>query len=548
MCMIKLKRSVILKHIRNITLVFFMMLILVIMVSCKEDDGSGHIFKMNIESNPKNLDAQMATDRESIMIITNMMEGLVKKKSSGAIIPAAAESFEMSEDGLTYTFYLKKNQKWDTLSDFTDEVTADDFVFAFQRIFDKDTKSPYLNDYLCIKNGSAVANDIMSVNHLGVKALDDYTVEFTLEYPYYNFLDLLTQTAAMPCSREFFEFTKGKYGMSAEATASNGAFYLKEWNYDPYWDNNYIIMRRNKNYSENKYVYPYSLNFFITSDNTIDNTSFSESNVDCYVADEYNKKIFEQSNYSAHQTKTIGLLFNVNAEYVSDYEVREALVKALNRDSYIHELPENLFTAYGIIPGGVTIQGKSYRDLSPDKLLSFYDVNSPSLWQNVLEKSGIVSVDNLKITVSDSFESSELIYNITDQWRENLLLMSSVEVVSETEYEAKLAENNFSVALIEIGAENNSVTDFFDYFNNGKYSEADKNISLAAEIKSLSMAKNLSDAVEKYSYIEKEILNQFVFVPLFYKDEYFVTDMSVSDIVYHPFVSSVDFSEAKYYK
>lgn len=535
------------KHIRNIALVFFMMTAIVLMVSCKEDDGSGHTFKINIENNPKNLDAQMATDSESIMIITNMMEGLMKKDASGAIVPAAAESFEMSEDGLKYTFYLKQNQKWDTLADFTDEVTADDFVFAFQRIFDKDTKSPYSDDYLCIKNASAVANDIMSENHLGVKALDDYTVEFTLEYPYYDFLNLLTKTAAMPCNREFFEFTKGKYGMSAEATASNGAFYLKEWNYDPYWDNNYIIMRRNKNYSENKYVYPYSLNFFITGDKTIDSTSFSESAVDCYVADEYNRKIFEQSNYSEYQTKTVGLLFNTNAEFVDNYTIREALVKNINRDSYIHELPENLFTAYGIIPGDVMLQGKKYRDLSPDKLLSLYDVNASSLWLNTLEQAGIASVDNLKITVSDSFSGSELIYNISDQWRENLLLMSSVEVVSETEYEAKLAEKNFSVAVIEIGAENNSVMDFFQLFSNGEYAESYSNTNLDSAIKSASLATNLSYAVEKYSAIEKEILNQFVFVPLFYKSEYFVTDISASDIVYHPFVSSVDFSEAKYY-
>ena len=218
------------KHIRNIALVFFIMLFIFSVSSCKEEDGSGHIFKMNIENNPKNLDAQMATDKESIMIITNMMEGLMKRQSSGAIVPAAAESFEMSEDGLVYTFYLKKNLKWDTAADFTADVTADDFVFAFQRIFDKGTKSPYKNDYLCIKNASKVANDIVGLNQLGVKAIDEYTIEFTLEYPYFDFLTLLTKTAAFPCNREFFEFTKGKYGMSAEATASNGAFYLKEWN------------------------------------------------------------------------------------------------------------------------------------------------------------------------------------------------------------------------------------------------------------------------------------------------------------------------------
>lgn len=547
MCVIKFKRSVTLKHIRNIALVFFMIIAMVCMTACKEDDGSGHIFKINIENNPKNLDAQMATDSESIMIISNMMEGLMKRQPSGAIVPAAAERFEMSEDGLTYTFYLKQNQQWDTVADFSAEVTADDFVFAFQRIFDKATKSPYRNDYLCIKNSSAVANDIVSINRLGVKAIDDYTVEFTLEYPYFDFLTLLTKTAAMPCNREFFELTQGKYGMSAEATASNGAFYLKEWNYDPYWDNNYIIMRRNTFYSETQYVYPYSLNFFITGDRTTDSLSFSEGDIDCYSTDKYEKKIFEKSNCSAYQTKTVGLLFNTNAEYVDNIEIREALVKTINRTAYIHELPENLSTAYGIIPGEVMLQGKSYRDISPDELLSLYDVNSASLWQNALEKSGIVSVDNLKITVPDSFCSNELIYNITDQWREKLLLMSSVEIVSETEYESKLADNNFSIALVELSAGDNSVFDFFQYFTNGEYSQVYSDTTLSADVVAALKSNNLSDAVEQYSDIEELILNGYVFVPLFYKNEYFVSDVAATDIIYHPFVSSSDFSEAKYY-
>ena len=534
------------KRIQNIALVFFMMITILMLCSCKEDDGSGYIYKMNLQNNPKNLDAQMATDKESVMIITNMMEGLMKVQASGAIVPAAAESFEMSEDGLTYTFYLKQNQKWDTLADFTAEVTADDFVFAFQRIFDKATNSPYTNDYLCIKNASAIVNGAMDASSLGVKATDKYTVEFTLEYPYYDFLSLLTKSAAMPCNREFFEFTKGKYGMSAEATASNGAFYLKEWNYDPYWDNNYIIMRRNKAFSETQYVYPYSLNFFIKGDND-DGLSFSEGDVDCYIADEYDSKIFENSNYTPYQTKTVGLLFNTNDENLRNYEIREALAKSINREAYAHELSENLSTAYGIIPGSISVQGKSYRDLSPDKLLSLYDVNSVELWENALNKYGKTSVDNLKITVSDSFYESELVYNISDQWRENLLLYSTVELVSEMEYEAKLEDNSFSIALVELSAEENSVFEFFDYFSEGEFSGVYRSTSLNNDIKNAGTSASLSEATDRYSDIEKTILSEYVFVPLFYKNEYFVTDKSSTDSIYYPFSSTVLFAEAKYF-
>ena len=518
------------------------------MTSCTEDDGSGYIFKMNLENNPKNLDAQMATDRESIMIITNMMEGLMKTQPSGAIVPAAAESFEMSDDGLKYTFYLKQNQQWDTLADFTAEVTADDFVFAFQRLFDKETNSPHSEDYLCIKNSIAVLNGATNISELGVKALDKYTVEFTLEYPYYDFLNLLTKSSAMPCNREFFEYTQGKYGMSAEATASNGAFYLKEWNYDPYWDNNYIIMRRNKSYSENHYVYPYSLNFFITGDKSIDSTSFSENDVDCYVAENFDEKILKKSKYNTYQTKTVGLLFNTDAENVNNYEIREVLAKSINRETYEHELSKNLSSAYGIIPGGITLQGKYYRDLSPDKLLSVYDINSSALWQNVLNKTGKVSIDNLKITISDSFKEHELIYNITDQWRENLLFSCGIEVVSEKEYETKISEKSFSIALVELCAEENSLLNFFDYFSKGEYSETYMNTSLNAEIDKACRSVSLSEAVENYSNVEKQILNQYVFIPLFYKNEYFVYDNTSADIVYYPFISTAEFTDAKYFE
>ena len=104
----KFKGSIALKsiRIRNIAFLFLFLFVTSFLTSCKEDDGSGHIFKMNIENNPQNLDPQMAVDSESIMVITNMMEGLMKTDASGAIVPAAAESFAMSEDGLTYTFYL----------------------------------------------------------------------------------------------------------------------------------------------------------------------------------------------------------------------------------------------------------------------------------------------------------------------------------------------------------------------------------------------------------------------------------------------------------
>lgn len=533
-------------RIRNIAFLFLFIWITVLLPSCKEDDGSGHIFKMNIENNPQNLDPQMAEDDESVMIITNMMEGLMKTDASGAIVPAAAESFSMSEDGMTYTFYLRQDRMWESLlEDFSEPVTADDFVFAFQRIFDEKTESPYSKDFSCIKNSAAVLNGTKSKTELGVKAIDEYTVEFSLEYPYYNFLSLLSETPAMPCCRTFFEMTKGKYGMAADACASNGAFYLKEWNYDPYWDNNYLIMRRNVSYSETNYVYPYSVNFFITRNSSADAENFSAGDISCFVTDKYDEKLFSGSNYAESSVKTAGLLINSEGEYFRNKRLREALAKSINRDSYSHLISEQFTEAYGIIPGGIKVQGKSYRDMSPDRLLSVYDVNSAQIWEEALRSAGIESIDGVKITVSESFTASEAIYDITDRWRSELLFNCGVEMVSQTEYESKIGSLDFDIALVEIRADKNSPQDFL-----GKFCGNDLftgNAKLAADINGLNRSVSLSDGAEQIKAVESEILSSYLFIPVCYENEYLVSDLKSDDLIYYPFSSTVSFGEAKYF-
>ncbi len=533
-------------HIRGIAFFLCALIFCTLLPSCKEDDGSGYIFKMNIENNPKNLDPQMAADTESMMVITNMMEGLMKNDAAGAIVPAAAESFEMSEDGLTYTFYLRRDRQWESvLEDFSAPVTADDFVFAFQRIFDTETASPYSDDFMCIKNGAAVLRGTMASSELGVRAVDEYTVEFSLEYPYYDFLSLLTKTAAMPCCREFFELTKGRYGMAADASASNGAFYLKEWNFDPYWDDNYLIMRRNKSYSESSYVYPYSINFFITGDSSLDSETFSNGDIQCFISDEYDEKLFAESGYVGREVKTAGLLINTDSEYLSDKRFREALAKSVNRDSYSHKLSEQFTAAYGIIPSGITVQGKSYRDLSPDRSLSVYDAGSSEIWENALKAKRISSVDGVKITVSENFLGYEAVYDIADRWRNELLFNCGVETVSQTEYDAKISGGDFSIALVEIGTNKNSPEDFLGNFCGNELLCG--NAGLASDIYGLKKVGSLYEGVEQIGEIEEEIIGEYIFIPVCYEREYLVYDENAAELVYYPFTSTVWFGNAKFY-
>lgn len=533
----------------NILITAVMILnVLTIFTGCEEDDGSGHTFKYNLSSNPQNLDPQLASDESSIMVIENIMSGLVKKGSDGSIQPDVAKSYTISDDGLVYTFELKDDIYWESAADYTGKLTAEDFVFAFQRIYDsKALFSPYINDFLCIKNAEAVSKGSLSKDKLGVTATSDDTLQIELEYPSFDFLEKLTLTGAKPCSKAFFEFTKGRYGLSAETTASNGAFYLKEWNYDPYWDNNYMILRRNKSNSENYFTYPYSLNFFIKSGTDTNMSEFTAGDIDCTVVSNYDKKAFVKNQYESYATKTYGLIFNTNSKYLASKSIIEALSSSFVR---VESQNPDYVSGSGIIPAGISVAGRKYRELVSDEGLNLYDKGKAlSLWNSELKANNYVSIDGLKITVPESFEEPTLISGITEQWQQNLEFYCGVEVVSENEYQLKLSNGTYDIALVEIQSESGTASGFFDYFSsNNDLITPNTRYAVAGAVAQISKAENLGKATELYTNAEQTIIDSYEFIPICYGNEYFIYPDNVTDLIYDPITHSIDFSEAKYFR
>ena len=533
----------------NILITAVMILnILAIFTGCEEDDGSGHTFKYNLSSNPQNLDPQLASDESSIMVIENIMSGLVKKSSDGSIQPDAAKSYTISDDGLVYTFELKDDIYWESAADYTEKLTAEDFVFAFQRIYDSEALfSPYIDDFLCIKNAESVSKGNLSKDKLGVTVTSDNTLQIELEYPCFDFLEKLTLTGAKPCSKAFFEFTKGRYGLSAETTASNGAFYLKEWNYDPYWDNNYMILRRNKSNSENYFTYPYSLNFFIKKGTDSNMSDFLAGDIDCTVVSNYDKKVFAKNRYESYATKTYGLIFNTNSKYLASKSIREALSTSFVRGE--SQNPDYV-SGCGIIPSGVSVAGRKYRELVSDENFNLYDKEKAlTLWNNELKANNLVSIDGLKITVPESFGETALISSVTEQWQQNLEFYCGVEVVSENEYQLKLSNGNYDIALVEIQSESGTAGGFLDCFSsNNDLITPNTRYAVAGAAAQISKAENLSKATELYTNAEQIIIDSYEFIPICYGNEYFIFPDNVTDLNYDPITHSVDFGEAKYFE
>lgn len=188
-------------------------------------ESSGKVLKVHIETEVASLDPQIATDGTSFEVIADFTDGLYQMDGNGAPVPALAADTKVSEDGLTYTFKIRDDAFWSN----GDPVTADDFVFGWQRAADPKVASEYafiITDVAQIKNGAAVNKGEKPVEELGVKAIDDKTLEVTLETPVTFFTSLLYFPTFYPINRAFFEKCGDTYATSPETVLSNGAFVL----------------------------------------------------------------------------------------------------------------------------------------------------------------------------------------------------------------------------------------------------------------------------------------------------------------------------------
>ncbi len=196
---------------------------------CGTAVAEGSVLNVMVEVEVASLDPQLATDGTSFEVIADFTDGLMQMDAEGGAAPAIAESYEVSEDGLTYTFILREDANWSNGT----PVTADDFVFGWQRAADPAVASEYsymMSDIGQIKNGAAVIAGEADVTELGVTAIDDKTLQVELEVPVSYFLSLMYFPTFYPMNREFYEgLEDGTYGTSADTVLANGAFILSEY-------------------------------------------------------------------------------------------------------------------------------------------------------------------------------------------------------------------------------------------------------------------------------------------------------------------------------
>lgn len=523
--------------------------------SDSKGDGSGHMYNAALLNNPQSLDPQFACDESSETVISNLYSRLMKLDSSGNPVCSNAESYEISPDGLTYTFRLRSDNCW--FFDYNDDdkideaecfpVTAHDYVFAFRRILDPEMCSPFADEFSCIKGGSAIINGSAPADSAGVTAADSTTLVIELEYPSADFLTLLASNAASPCNEDFFLSTKGRYGLDDKSVMSNGAFFVRQWFYDPYGSNNILYMKKNSaNSYEADEILPSFLSFTIEKNEADIKKLFKDGGIDCITT--LNAKAYNKKKYTvdAYRSLTLGIVFNPDSTVFSNENLRKSLAYSIDYNELSQALDSDAEAARGIIPPAVSLLGRSYRELSSDRLMNrFSEEEAKSCYSSAKSELNTESFDSVKLLVCTDTVDSGCLHVITQRWQDILGLYIGIEEVTAAEFDSRIENGEYQLALYPVRGLYNSGVSVLEQFTENPLIKVSGEAEQA--INSLRKCPDSSELVELFADAEKKILSQYSFIPVFYKNTYLVAGNANENIGYDAFSGAVDFRYAKNY-
>ncbi len=530
-------------------LVSLFLAIVAVISLCACGGDSSDVLILPIESDPMCLDPQVADSKEAKLMIANCFEGLVRLDKDYKIIPGVAESWEISKDGLTYTFNLRKDTHWKLLNSFEDvlpegykdtyrtQVIAADFVYGISRALDPATQAGDAEKLFSIKNASAVNSGKQPTSALGITAKDDLTLVITLERADPDFLRILTLPVAMPCHEDFFKATHAKYCLDLKYTFCNGPFYLSRWAED-----NTLSMYKNDEYKGNVKVNPDELYFYVNTEETSVVKKIRQRTYDCAFISEAAKNELSDSdkisNYSIQNT-VYGLCFNCTDSVLSNEDMRRALAM-VTKTAELTANYDNSFTK-GIVPDCVRYGENSYREAAGNVSgIAYNEQQALTLWKKGLKKLGISTAE---VIVTCTEENAHLMQQTVQNWQRvfSTSILAKVEVKTADQISTMIYNTSYQVLYHKISTDSSTVTDTLKKFTSDSSSNffgfADKNYDsiVNSVISAYSGAAKLSGCISA----EKYILDKAVFLPMLGGSSYAVVNKGVDGLYFSPAFESV---------
>ncbi|WP_223700688.1 peptide ABC transporter substrate-binding protein [Sutcliffiella deserti] len=365
------------------------------------------------------MDTVKGTDAVAFNVMNNVFEGLYRLGENDEVVEGVATGHEVSEDGMTYTFTLREDAVWSN----GDPVTAENFVYGWHRAVDPEVGSEY-GPYMMngkILNATQVSAGELPLEELGVKALDEHTLEITLEQPVAYFESLMTFPTFFPQHQGFVEEQGDQYALESDTLIYNGPFVLDNWEHEVGWK-----MKKNPDYWDAETVQLDEVNVKVVKEVSTGVNLYTANEIDISpgLTSEFVELYKEDPNVISYLEPTI-FWFKMNQtknEALANVNIRKALSMAFNKENLANIVLNN-----GSVPANYAVPvefvqhpetGEDFR--AEHGAFNEFDVEkAQEFWETGLEELGTDAV-TIEILGGDTETAKNMQEYLQNQFQTNL--------------------------------------------------------------------------------------------------------------------------------
>lgn len=522
------------------------------LAGCGAKTGSGKSGKADADQHlniamlqdAKTLDSSKSSDLYSASVLLNTEDGLVRIDNNGTndvTEKAGAESWDVSSDGLTWTFHLR-SMKWSDGK----PVTAGDYVYAWKRLLNPKTAAAYAYLISDIIQGAAAYNAGKgSADAVGITAPDDKTLVVKLTHPVVYFDKILGLQCLLPLRQDIVEAQGDKYGQDVSKMVFDGPFTVSQWT-----KGSSITLKKNTNYWDASNVKLNTANISVILDEGARMKAFTSKQIDAVIAQGDYRTQFNQQ-VSAGQLGVIKgdipatsyVFFNCQDKdkVFTNRDIRLAFSLAIDRDTYTKSIAKFGTPAYGWAPNRLSIGDQEYRKAVPEELKSVTD-DPKTLLLKGMQEAGL-GTDPSKITItylsSGTTQRDQTIAQfLQNEWQTKLGVKVKLDAVADFgTFLDRVNNSQFEVSSMGWSGDYNDPMTFFDMWTSanaapgGNNSAKWKNSDYDKLITEISNTSDEAQRLKLFQQCEQMLLvTDAAIAPTNYQDQYYFYEPFVKDL------------------
>lgn len=489
--------------------------------------GSGGTLNMRNTMEPTSLNTLLATYAYDFTPINAMIECLYRDDENDVPQPAGAETVDISDDKLVYTFHLREDATWSN----GDPVVATDYEFAWQQALNPEVASDYAYMLYFIHNAEPYFNGEVEWSEVGVKVIDDYTLEVTLDNPLPYATDLFAFPTLAPINQKFYEEVGAdKYATDAEYFCCNGMYELTEWSH-----NSQIVFQKREDYWNADAVGPDEIVYKIITDSQAGLNSYLSREIDYTDLD--SGEVVQQAEAAGFEVgvkparSSYYLIVNTEDEFMSNQNLRLALAYAIDKQALIDTVYQNdnqpmtSFTPPAIM-GAAGADGPTFQEALLEERGEMYPASgdlekAQEYLQAALEELGCtVGELNLSIDCADDSLRRNCATFLQEQWRQNLGIENiAVNSMQTKQVSANRQSGDYCMSLGGWSPDYNDAINFLDLWvtdggNNDSFWSNEEYDNLIAQ----ATAEADEEVRQQYLFDAEEILAaEMPIIPLYWQ-------------------------------